>query len=240
MEHHKSRENRVPEPPVPVFPGNHPLTEMTPFHPNHAQSGSARLRLHPPIRTSRTAASRRALHAASLALLASLPAAAQADDVTRFVEPDIFENVWSRAMLYKDDLNPVIEEFKLRGLYQGYYWDVHNDIPGKADRSNSAWENRRVRFGFDAKLADKKIELRSEFQTGNEIENGYNGLVDSYIRWRPDDSLFVTLGKQKPNIAANDWMLAATDTLTTCVAVPAALAAVKVNVRAPTSPSGGV
>ena len=49
-------------------------------------------------------------------------------------------------------------------------------------------------------------------------------------------ALFVALAQIE---AGAPGMPAATDTLTTCVAVPAALAAVKVNVRAPTSPSGG-
>jgi phosphate-selective porin OprO/OprP len=111
------------------------------------------------------------------------------------------DELWSFATLYKDDRNPILEEFKLRGRYQGQYWDVDAD-----QGSQSNWEDRRSRFGFDAKLFEKKIEVRADFQSNDGFDDIYDGLVDAYIRWKPTSSLSFTLGKTKPLIGQYDWL----------------------------------
>jgi phosphate-selective porin OprO and OprP len=112
-----------------------------------------------------------------------------------------FDEWWSYATLYKNDQNPILEEFKLRGRYQGQYWDTDAD-----QGSQSNWEDRRSRFGFDAKLFDKKIEVRTDFQSNDGFNDFYDGLVDTYIRWKPTSSLSFTLGKMKPLIAQYDFL----------------------------------
>ncbi len=108
---------------------------------------------------------------------------------------------WSYATLYKNDANPILEEFKLRGRYQGQYWDTDAD-----QGSQSNWEDRRSRFGFDAKLFEKKIEIRADFQSNDGFNDFYDGLVDAYIRWKPTSSLSFTLGKMKPLIGQYDFL----------------------------------
>ena len=140
-------------------------------------------------------------HAAA-ALLALLPAHGQAQDaITKFVEPTTFDKIWSYASLYKDDMNPILQEFKLRGRYHGQYWDVDADQGSQSD-----WEDRRSRFGFDAKLFDKKLEVRADFQSNDGFNDIYDGLVDAYLRWKPKSNLSVTLGKTKPLIGQYDWL----------------------------------
>lgn len=140
--------------------------------------------------------------AAALALLAGLPVIATAqDNSTEFIEDSTFDNIWSYATLYKDDTNPYLEEFKLRGRYQGQYWDVDAD-----QGSQSNWEDRRSRFGFDAKLLDKKLEARVDFQSNDGFDDFYDGLVDAYLRWKPKSWLSITAGKTKPLIAQYDWL----------------------------------
>lgn len=114
---------------------------------------------------------------------------------------DAFEKFFSLATLYKDDSNPLLQEFKLRGRYQGQYWDVDAD-----QGSQSNWEDRRSRFGFDAKLFEKKIELRADFQSNDGFNDIYDGLVDAYIRWKPTPSLSFTAGKIKPLIGQYDFL----------------------------------
>ena len=122
-------------------------------------------------------------------------------DTTEFIEPNAFEKFWEHSHLYKDDLNPVLQEFKLRGRYQGQYWDVDN-----ATGNQSNWEDRRSRFGFDAKLFEKKIEIRADFQSNDQFTDFYDGLVDAYLRWKPNASISITAGKTKPLIGHADWL----------------------------------
>ena len=115
--------------------------------------------------------------------------------------PGSFEKLWSHATLYKDEQNPYLQEFKLRGRYQGQYWDVDAD-----QGSQSNWEDRRSRFGFDAKLFEKQVEVRLDFQSTDGFDEFYDGLVDAYIRWKPTNWLSITAGKQQPYIAQYDWL----------------------------------
>src|SRR5690606_37393045 len=112
-----------------------------------------------------------------------------------------FDELWKAFTLHKDDSNPIRQEFKLRGRYHGQYHWLDSD-QGNAD----AWEDRRARFGFDAKLFDKKIEVRADFQSNDGFEDAYAGLVDAYIKWKPTDSLSVTLGRTKPQIGYYDFL----------------------------------
>lgn len=138
----------------------------------------------------------------ALSILASFPLLANAQDQsTKLIEPNIFDQIWGFATLYKDDTNPYLEEFKLRGRYQGQYWNVDDD-----NGSQSNWEDRRSRLGFDAKLFDKKIELRIDAQSNDQFNDAYDGLVDAYIRWKPNSWLSVTAGKTKPLIGQFDWL----------------------------------
>jgi phosphate-selective porin OprO/OprP len=140
--------------------------------------------------------------ALSIVILASLPSLAPAQDsVTEFIDPNTFEQLWGYSTLYKDDLNPILQEFKLRGRYQGQFWQVD---AGQGNPSN--WEDRRSRFGFDAKLYDKKVEIRADFQSNDGLRDIYDGLVDTYIRWKPTSTLSITAGKTKPLIGQYDWL----------------------------------
>ncbi len=112
-----------------------------------------------------------------------------------------FDSLWQRAILYHDDHNPILQEFKLRGRYHGQYHGVDSNVG-----DDDGWEDRRSRFGFDAKLFEKKLELRLDFQSNDGFRDFYDGLVDAFIRWRPISSLNVTMGKIQPLIAYGEWM----------------------------------
>jgi phosphate-selective porin OprO and OprP len=171
-----------------------------------ASSNQTEIRIPAKLRTNRKSSlvlNYRVPRAAALALLATIPLhhAGASDGTTEFVEPNTFDKIWSYASLYKDDMNPILQEFKLRGRYHGQYWNV-DDSHG----SQSDWEDRRSRFGFDAKLLDKTVEIRADFQSNDEFEDFYDGLVDAYIRWKPKSWLSITAGKTKPLIGQYDWL----------------------------------
>jgi phosphate-selective porin OprO/OprP len=145
---------------------------------------------------------------AAIALAAGIQHARAQDDLaefdtsaTEFIEPTTLDQLWGYTTLYKDDLNPILQEFKLRGRYQGQYWDVDADQGSQSD-----WEDRRSRFGFDAKLFDKEVEVRADFQSNNGFNDFYDGLVDAYVRWKPKTWLTFTAGKMKPLVGQYDWL----------------------------------
>jgi hypothetical protein len=148
--------------------------------------------------------------AAPMGLLLSFASPLQAEGgATEYIDPNGFDKLWGLATLYKDDLNPILQEFKLRGRYHGQYHDV------QADRGDaSGWEDRRSRFGFDAKLFDKQLEARLDFQSDDHFETFYDGLVDAYLKWKPNAKWAVTLGKTKPLIAYADWVSSTNETPT--------------------------
>ena len=131
------------------------------------------------------------------------------ESATEYLDPTPFDKAWALATLYKDDLNPWLEEFKLRGRYHGQYHDADAD-----GGDSSGWEDRRSRLGFDAKLFDKKLEARLDFQSNDGFEQLYDGLVDAYLKWKPNDRLALTVGKTKPLIAYGDWIPSTNDTPT--------------------------
>jgi hypothetical protein len=139
---------------------------------------------------------------AALVPIAALTMFTHAEDKpTAAFAPETFESLWSLATLYQNDSNPILEEFKLRGRYQGQYHWVDSD-----QGNDDTWEDRRSRFGFDAKLFGKQIEVRADFQSNDGFEDPYDRLVDAYVRWKPDSNLSVTVGKTKPLIGYYDWL----------------------------------
>ncbi len=109
--------------------------------------------------------------------------------------------LWDLATLHKDDTNPILQEFKLRGRYHGQY----HIVDGGQDTEDN-WEDRRFRFGFDAKMFEKKVEVRVDFQSNDGFRDIYDGLVDAYVKWKPTDSFSVTVGRMKPQIGYYDFL----------------------------------
>lgn len=120
--------------------------------------------------------------------------------VTTEKEESIYDKIWGLATIYKNKENPIIQEFKLRGRYQGqYHW-------GDSDQGDEdSWEDRRSRFGFDAKLFNQ-FDVRLDAQSSDGFDPFYNGLVDAYIKWRPSEQFNLTVGRQKPQIAYYDFL----------------------------------
>lgn len=152
--------------------------------------------------------SRLSVRSLALASLSLLPVAAAYAGSTpsdpapaKDSDASFFDDLWSFATLYKNDDNHFIQEFKLRGRYHGQYARLDSDQGDFDD-----WENRRSRFGFDAKLFDKKIEVRLDAQSNDEWDPFYASLVDAYIKWKPSEKFNLTVGRQKPQIGYYDFL----------------------------------
>jgi phosphate-selective porin OprO and OprP len=113
---------------------------------------------------------------------------------------------WQAASLYKNSENPILQEFKLRGRYQGQYHDVD-----ACQGSDEDWEDRRSRLGFDAKLFSSRLEIRSDFQSNDGFLDSYDGLVDAYLRWKATDTLSISAGRMKPFVGWYDWLQSSND-----------------------------
>ncbi len=149
-------------------------------------------------------------HNLKIAPLLTLALAGQlgaSETATEYLDPTPYDKIWGLATLYKDDLNPILEEFKLRGRYHGQYHDV-----GADQGDSGGWEDRRSRLGFDAKLFDKQLEARVDFQSNDGFTDFYDGLVDAYLKWKPNEKFAITLGKTKPLVAYADWISSTNET----------------------------
>jgi len=131
-----------------------------------------------------------------LVLITARPVHAQKDEA-------LFDSIWKRAILFSDPANPVIQEFKLRGRYHGQYHWTESD-----DAQHHGWDDRRSRFGFDAKLFGGQLELRLDAQSTDGFDPFYGGLVDAYFKWKPSSDFSLTVGRQKVQIGAFDFVQA--------------------------------
>ncbi len=132
---------------------------------------------------------------------ANAPAALPAAAVAPATEPSGFERLWSLATLYRNDAHPILQELKLRGRYHGQYHWLESEQGDARD-----WEDRRSRFGVDARMFGKTIELRLDAQSTDGFDPWYGGLVDAFLKWKPSSAFSLTLGKQKPRLGYHDWL----------------------------------
>ena len=104
--------------------------------------------------------------------------------------PSLFSAVWSNSELYQDDDDQGIESFSLVGRYHGQQWSV-NASEGNA----SGWENRRMIFGFQARIAHQFL-LETQMHINDEFDPVYDGLYSSFIKWSPPDKNYsLSLGR---------------------------------------------
>ena len=121
-----------------------------------------------------------------------------------------YDKLWSLATLYKDDSNPILQEFSLQGRLQVQYADGdsngHFDIEdfkhGSAANAQSVWDDkfeaRRARLGFKSKWFQTwKLEGQIDADTTDGIDDFYRDIYDLYLTYAPSDALNVTVGKMK-------------------------------------------
>lgn len=93
--------------------------------------------------------------------------------------------------LYRDDANPLLQEFWVLGRYHGqYHWAKGSD--GKSE----AYEDRRFRLGFQARMFER-LTIHAQAVSGSDLEPFYNGFTELWLGWRFSDAVTLTVGQQK-------------------------------------------
>ena len=147
------------------------------------------------------------------------PAASSSSSATglllgKFPGETAYDKMWSAFTLYKDDSNPILQEFSLQGRMQVQYADGHSDN-GHFDiedyknsgKDEAVWgdhiEARRTRLGFKSKwFQNWKFEGQIDVDTdGRDGPGGdhtlYKDIYDLYVTYAPSDALNVSVGKTK-------------------------------------------
>lgn len=163
----------------------------------------------------------KSIHRALLAtsLLGCVPATAE--DVGVFSKgltgDTVYDKIWSAATLYKDEDNPILQEFSLQGRLQvqSIYGEANGDSFNTSDYKGNAgsandervWGNdievRRAYFGFKTKwFQNWKFEGQIDVDTdGHDGIGGdgtlYGDIYDLYVTYAPSDALNVSAGKQE-------------------------------------------
>ena len=101
-----------------------------------------------------------------------------------------FDRVWSAATLYSNDESKGLQELSLIGRYHGQYW--YSESEGESDQD---WENRRMFFGVEAKIADR-FTFESQFAIAEDFDPFYDGLYVTFLEWeRADGALSISGGR---------------------------------------------
>ena len=142
-------------------------------------------------------------------VLASLLAVAvagslQAGNADSLVQPaeardeSLFDKIWNIPKLYRNDDNPVIEEFDFIGRFQQDYFNVDSDRG-----STSFWEIRRFRLGVDASFAERHVEVEAEVDTALRAYNApsifYDRMTNLWARIKANDAFVIRFGKFRAN-----------------------------------------
>ncbi len=113
-------------------------------------------------------------------------------------EQSVFDKIWALPVLYKNNENPILEEFALTGRAQFDYFNVDSN---RGD--NDFFEIRRMRFGVDSYWADRFIQVKATMETNlrsfNADEVFYNRFTDLFIGFKFSDALNVRVGKLEPH-----------------------------------------
>jgi phosphate-selective porin OprO/OprP len=109
-----------------------------------------------------------------------------------------FDKIWSAGTFYKDNSNPIIEEFDFIGRYQMDFFDVSSD-KGNTDFT----EIRRFRLGEDAFFFNRHAEIKAEVDTNLSAYGKdsvfYNRMTSLFLNLHFDDTFNVKIGKQEPH-----------------------------------------
>jgi phosphate-selective porin OprO/OprP len=133
--------------------------------------------------------------------------------VGKFPGDTAWDRTWSAFTLYKDDSNPILQEFSLQGRLQvqSIYGESNDDSFNTSDYKDSGkdenvWGNdieaRRARIGFKSKWFQSwKLEGQINVDTDGQDNSGdntfYKEIYDLFITYTHSDALNISAGKTK-------------------------------------------
>ncbi len=127
---------------------------------------------------------------APLQAQASAPAPAPATSRPT-AEPTLKEQYENLGLVFRDPKAKGLQELWLLGRYHGHYHDTSG-----VGRSESGFESRRIRLGFQARLIDH-LTVHAQAISGSDFEPAYNGFTELWVRWEFDPAVALTVGQQK-------------------------------------------
>lgn len=118
-----------------------------------------------------------------------------------------WDRTWSAFTLYKDENNPILQEFALQGRLQvqAAYGDSstqnYHDA-GKGEFFGEDFEIRRARFGFKSKWfqtwkLEGQIDVDADYEDRLGDETLYKDIYDLYLTYAPSDAFNMSVGKTK-------------------------------------------
>jgi phosphate-selective porin OprO/OprP len=118
-----------------------------------------------------------------------------------------WDRAWSAFTLYKDENNPILQEFALQGRVQAQaaFGDSSSREyreAGKGEFWGSDIEARRARLGFKSKWfqnwkLEGQIDVDADFEDNAGDNTFYKDIYDLYLTYAPSDALNVSIGKTK-------------------------------------------
>jgi phosphate-selective porin OprO and OprP len=130
--------------------------------------------------------------------------------VGKFPGETAYDKIWSGFTLYKDENNPILQEFSLQGRLQvqyadgdaGGHFDIDDFQNGSAKNAQTVWgdqfEARRARLGIKSKwFQNWKFEGQIDVDTTEGLGSLYLDIYDLYLTYAQSDALNVTFGKTK-------------------------------------------
>jgi hypothetical protein len=106
-------------------------------------------------------------------------------------EQDLGKQLENLGLLYKDNDNPLLQEFWLLGRYHGHFHETDG-----SNGEDTGFESRRIRLGFQARMFDR-LTLHAQSISGSDFDPDYNGFTELWARWTFSDALSLTVGQQK-------------------------------------------
>ena len=118
-----------------------------------------------------------------------------------------WDQAWSAFTLYKDENNPILQEFALQGRYQAQWAAGESSTEdyeqsGKGEFLGSEVESRRARLGFKSKWFQNwkfegQINVDADLEDNLNDTTFYKDIYDLYVTYAPSDALNVSVGKTK-------------------------------------------
>jgi phosphate-selective porin OprO/OprP len=130
-----------------------------------------------------------------------------------FTGDTALDRTWSMFELYKNDDNPILQEFKLQGRLQlqSIYGESNGNSFNTSDYKDSGkdenvWgddiEARRARFGFKSKWFrvfkfDALINVDTDGMDDSGSDTLYKDLYEMFVTYSPSDAFNLSVGKTK-------------------------------------------
>ena len=119
----------------------------------------------------------------------------------------ILDAIWNIPVLYSNEENSFLKEFRIVGRYQGQYAVVDSDQGDFDD-----WVNRPWRVGAQAKLFDN-VTLFGNINIDDDFNPFYKSIDDAHITVKVSDVLSLRVGKQK-TLWSYEWSTSSKKLLT--------------------------